>query len=143
MSLKEIMHKPTFVDKDMTIREAAKIMAEKSIGSVLVGDMEYVLGIFSERDLLVKIVSKDLDPGKERVSKYMTSPVKAVDINMSVFDAQNTMIENHVRRVPITKEGRIVGIVSARNIMEHLKYEYLKKRLGSETSERELYSTFW
>lgn len=143
MSLKEIMHKPTFVGENMAIIEVAKIMAEKSIGSVLVGNMENVRGIFSERDLLVKIVSKGLDIHKERVSNYMTSPVKAVDINLSVFDAQNTMIENHVRRVPITNEGKVVGIVSARNIMEHLKYEYLKKRLDTDYGEREMYSTFW
>ena len=143
MSLKEIMHKPTFVSEDATIYDVAKLMAEKSAGSVLVGSAENVLGIFSERDLLVKVVAKDIDCSTTKVKECMTSPVKAIDINMSVFDAQNMMIENHVRRVPITNDGMIVGVVSARNVMEHLKYEYLKKRLDTEPSARELYSTFW
>lgn len=143
MSLKEIMHKPTFVDKDTTVRDAAKIMAEKSIGSVLVGSPDNVLGIFSERDLLVKVVAKEVYCNAAKVKDYMTVPVKAVDVNMSVFDAQNMMIENHVRRVPITNEGKVVGIVSARNIMENLKYEYLKKRFDADSSAREPYSTFW
>lgn len=143
MSLKEIMHKPTFVEKDATIREVAKIMAKKSIGSVLVGSAENVLGIFSERDMLVKIVAKEIDCRVAKVGDYMTSPIKTVNVNMSVFDAQNVMIENHIRRVPIRDNGEVVGIVSARNIMEHLKYEYLIKRHDSETSRRELYSTFW
>lgn len=143
MSLKEIMHKPTFVSENATVRDAAKIMAEKSIGSVLIGSAENVRGIFSERDLLVKIAAKDIDCSNAKIKDYMTFPVKAVDINMSVFDAQNMMIENHVRRLPITKEDRIVGIVSARNIMEHLKYEYLKKRFDTDSYARELYSTFW
>jgi len=143
MSLKEIMHKPTFVGKDETIMEVAKIMAKKSIGSVLVGSAENVLGIFSERDLIVKIVANELDCSITKVGDHMTSPIKTVNVNMSVFDAQNVMIENHIRRVPIRDNGEVVGIVSARNIMEHLKYEYLIKRHDSETSRRELYSTFW
>lgn len=143
MSLKEIMHKPTFVDKGISVREAAKIMAAKSIGSVLIGSAENVIGIFSERDLLVKVAAKDIDCSAAKVKDCMTSPVKSADINLSVFDAQNLMIENHVRRVPITREGKVVGIVSARNIMEHLKYEYLKKRFDTDSYTRELYSAFW
>ncbi len=143
MSLKEIMHKPTFVDKDMTIREVAKIMAKKSIGSVLVGSAENVLGIFSERDLVVKVVAKEIGCSGAKVGDYMTSPIKTVNVNMSVFDAQNVMIENHIRRVPIKDNGEVIGIVSARNIMENLKYEYLKKRHDADSSARELYSTFW
>ncbi len=141
MSLKEIMHKPTFVQKDMTIREVAKIMAAKSIGSALVGSEQNVLGIFSERDLLVKIAAKDIDICKAKVGDYMTSPVKAIDINASIFDAQAIMIETRIRRLPITEGGIVVGIVSARNIMENLKYEYLKK--SQEISERSMYSAFW
>lgn len=143
MSLKEIMHKPTFVDKDMTIREVAKIMAKKSIGSILVGSPDNVLGIFSERDMIVKVVAKEIVCSGAKVRDYMTSPIKTVNVNMSIFDAQNVMIENHIRRLPIIEDGKVIGIVSARNIMENLKYEYLKKRLDADSSAREPYSTFW
>lgn len=141
MSLKEIMHKPTFVEKDTAIREIAKIMAAKSIGSVLVGDVKKVLGIFSERDLLVKIVAKKVDCDKAKVGNFMTAPVKTIDVNSSIFDAQTIMIETRIRRLPITEDGVVVGIVSARNIMENLKYEYLKKSYA--VSERSMYSAFW
>ena len=143
MSLKEIMHKPTFVSKDMAINEVAKIMANKSIGSVLVGSAENVIGIFSERDLLVKIVAKEINCKNAKVGDYMTSPVKTIDVNMSIFDAQNAMIEHHVRRVPITQDGKVVGLVSARNVMENLKYEYLKKNYDPSSYERSGYSAFW
>ena len=141
MGLNEIMHKPTFVKKDMSLHDVAEIMAAKSIGSVLVGNAEKVLGIFSERDLLLKAVAKKADFCKANVSDYMSAPVKTIDVNSSIFDAQNMMIENHVRRVPITDNGKVVGIVSARNIMENLKYEYLKK--SHEVNERNMYSAFW
>ena len=141
MSLEEIMHKPTFVGENETVDKVAKRMAKKSIGSVLVGDEDGVLGIFSERDLLVKIVAKDIDAKKAKVKDYMTQPVMAVDINFSVFDAQEIMAEHHIRRLPISSGGRVVGVVSARNIMENLRYEYLRK--GTDYSERIAYSSYW
>jgi signal-transduction protein with cAMP-binding, CBS, and nucleotidyltransferase domain len=117
------------------------LMAKKSIGSVLVGDEDRVLGIFSERDLLVKIVAKGIDAKKAKVKDYMTQPVMAVDINFSLFDAQEVMADHHIRRLPITNNGRVVGVVSARNIMENLRYEYLRR--GARHSERIAYSSYW
>ncbi|VVB61565.1 Inosine-5'-monophosphate dehydrogenase [uncultured archaeon] len=141
MSLEEIMHKPTFVDKDATVKEVAKVMAEKSIGSVLVGSAERVLGIFSERDLLVKVAANDVDCNSAKVKDYMTAPVKAIDVNLSIFDVQSIMIENHIRRLPVTQGGRIVGMVSARNVMENMKYEHLKKSYAH--SAQEMYARYW
>lgn len=141
MSLSEIMHKPTFVDKNASVSDAAKIMAKKSIGSVLVGTADKVLGIFSERDMITKIAARDVNCRKAIVKDYMTHPVKTIGIDSSIFDAQEIMTKSHIRRLPVTNSGRVVGIVSARNLMEHLKYEYLKRSHG--ISEREKYPGYW
>lgn len=141
MSLDEIMHRPTFVGEITTVHEAAKLMAQRSIGSVLVGTPENVRGIFSERDLLVKIAAKGVDYKNAKVKDYMTRPVKAIDVNCSFSDAQNIMIEKHIRRLPVVKGGRVVGVISARSLMEHMKYEYLTRTSGQ--SPREQYTGYW
>lgn len=142
MSLEEIMHEPTFIRENATVEDAARLMAEKSIGSVIVGSAENALGIFSERDLLVKIVARNVDARKAKVRDYMTSPIMAIDISMSVFDAQDIMTERHIRRLPIADNGRIVGIMSARTLMEHLRYEYILRK-SVDSSQREVYTGYW
>lgn len=141
MSLEDIMHRPTFVGRNETVLHVAKIMAQKSIGSVLVGSPDNVHGIFSERDLLVKIVANDIDAKTAKVGDYMTPDVMSIDVNMSVFDAQEIMTASHIRRLPITENGVVVGIVTARSLMENIKYEYLKK--GIDDSPRAVYSSYW
>ncbi len=100
-----------------------------------------MLGIFSERDMITKIAARDVNCRKAIVKDYMTHPVRTIGIDSSIFEAQEIMTKSHIRRLPVTNGGKVVGIVSARNLMEHMKYEYLMRSHGS--SEREKYSGYW
>lgn len=102
-----------------TVEEAVKTMVKHRIGAVLVLDGDQMKGIFSERDVLDKIVLARRDPARTLVSAVMTSPVLAVSGSTEDADAASTMAENHIRHLPILDEKRkVVGMVSLRGVME-------------------------
>ncbi len=103
-----------------TVFEASKLMSEKMVGSVLVMDQGKLVGIFTERDLLNRIVSKGLDPRKIPLSQVMTPHVITVDIHNTPQDCYEKMQQTHARHVPIMDGEKVIGIVTMRNLLEWL-----------------------
>ena len=144
MLVKDIYHKPTFVGSDMTIEAVAEIMAFKDIGSVLVGTAEEPRGIFSERDILKKIVSKGVSPKRAKVAEYMTSPIITIDAEKQVTEAMKIVTEHHIKRLPVASEGKIVGMLSARSIMENVGRSIINEKISfSESNSRKDTPGFW
>jgi len=104
-------------DEETAVEGAAKIMGEKSIGSVIVTSHGEPIGIFTERDLLTKFLAKDQSL-KIEVGKACSSPLITAPIGISVYDAAAIMTSKHIKRLPITKDGKLVGILSARDLVE-------------------------
>ncbi len=103
-----------------TVFEASQLMSERSIGSILIMDGESLKGIFTERDLLNRVVSKGLDPKKVPLSQVMTPHVVTVDVNDTLEACYEKMQETRARHVPIVDGGRVIGIVTMRNLLEWL-----------------------
>lgn len=107
------------VQEDATVEEAVKTMVEHRIGAVIVLRGEEMAGIFSERDVLDKIVLARRDPATTPVFAVMTSPVVTAPGNAEDAEAAETMTEHHIRHLPILNETqRVVGMVSFRHVME-------------------------
>jgi CBS domain-containing protein len=104
-------------DEEMSVEEVAKIMGEKSIGSVIITSNGTPMGIFTERDLLTKFLAEDQSL-KIEVGKACSSPLITAPIEISINDAAAIMTSKHIKRLPITKEGKMVGILSARDLVE-------------------------
>jgi len=104
-------------DEETSVEEAAKIMGEKSIGSVIITKQGEPMGIFTERDLLTKFLAKDQSL-KVEVGKACSKPLITANLGISVHDAAIIMSEKHIKRLPITKQGKLVGILSARDLVE-------------------------
>lgn len=144
MIVQDIMHKPTFVEPDMTVEAVAEIMAFKDIGSVIVGTSEKPQGIFSERDILKKIVSKGISPKRARVREYMSSPVISIGAEKTVTDAMRIMAEKHIKRLPVVERGKIIGMLSARSVMENVGRTVVKNNIHLPAYEmREETPGFW
>lgn len=105
------------VDEETPVDSVAKIMGEKSIGSVIVTSHGEPIGIFTERDLLTKFLAEDKSL-KIEVGKACSSPLITAHMGISVHDAAFIMTSKHIRRLPITREGELVGILTARDLLE-------------------------
>ena len=144
MLVKDIYHKPTFVDSNMTIEAVAEIMAFKDIGSVIVGTADKPEGIFSERDILKKIVSKGVSPKQAKVAEYMTSPIITIDADKPVTEAMKIITEHHIKRLPVVFEGKIIGMLTARSIMENVGRSIINEKISfSGTNSRKDTPGFW
>lgn len=119
VSIKEAMSpKVLTVSANTTVAKAAKMMASKSVGSVVVVKNGNPVGILTERDLLMKVISADLKASKVVVSKVMTSPVLTVSPNTDIAEASRMMVRNKIRRLPVVQKGKLVGIITTSDIMQ-------------------------
>jgi len=125
MKVREIMHRATTVKCPMSILDVAKLMSEKNIGSVLT-ERDGCVMVVTERDILKKVVALDKDPKKTKVSDIMTRCVHTIDSNSDVFEASDIFNKCHIRRLPVTEEGKIIGMVTARDVAKSLIYLGLK-----------------
>jgi len=104
-------------DSETPVDAVAKIMGEKSVGSVIITRNGDPMGIFTERDLLTKFLAKDQSL-KVAVGEACSSPLVTVPLGSSIHDAAAIMSSKHIKRLPITKDGKLVGILSARDLVE-------------------------
>jgi CBS domain-containing protein len=103
---------PRTVNADDTVLQAAQVMRDNDIGDVIVVDDGQVTGIVTDRDIAVRAVAEGRDPGSTTVGEIATTGVQAIEPDASVDDALSKMREHDIRRLPIVKNGRPVGIVS-------------------------------
>ena len=105
------------ISPDAKIRELAQLMRDKRIGSALVGQADDYIGIVSETDLVRKGLAEGLNPDQSTVRQVMSSPIITIDINRTVADANDLMAKRGIRHLPITELGKIVGIISVRELV--------------------------
>ena len=114
-----------------SVMDAVRTMYAESIGAVAVVDDDRLIGIFSERDLMNRVVLERRDPDRTRVGDVMTSPVVTIERAMTADDALKLMDENHIRHLPvINTDGKLAGMLSVRSLL-HEKVEELTDQLDS------------
>ena len=91
-------------------------MAERNIGAILVTEGQRLVGIFSERDIMSRVVAKDLDPDTTAIESVMTRNPDSLPPGADIRDAMRLMVAHDYRHVPVMDGQRILGIVSARDI---------------------------
>jgi CBS domain-containing protein len=118
--IKYVMEQKKFLTAppETTVSRAAQQMAEKNVGAVLVVENGNLVGIFSERDAVFRVVAKGLDAVTTRLIDVMTASPKTLDASKTYGHALLLMQENGFRHVPVMDSGRLVGIVSSRNAMD-------------------------
>lgn len=126
MKVKEIMHGITMINSNMSVLEAARIMSNKDIGSVLIKKDDRV-GILTERDILKKVVARNRSPDI-KVSEVMTNNTFTIDSEANIEEASELFNKHNIRRLVVTERGNIVGIVTTRDVAKSLPYIYLKRR---------------
>ncbi len=117
--VKEIMSKkPVIVSPEATVREAANLMRDWDVGSLLVASGEKPTGIITEKDLVDKVVAEDVKPSELKVKSVMSSPVKTVGPYQEVLEAARIMADLKIRRLAVVEEGNVVGLVTEKDIFK-------------------------
>ena len=138
MLIDEFITKPLVTaPRDETVAAVAQSMAEAGVGAIVVLDGEELLGIFSERDLLVRVVAEGLDPATTRVGDVATADVITAIPGESLKDCAARLRGNGIRHLPVVKEGRPVGVVSARDFFESVAGHF-EVMLGRERYREQL-----
>ncbi len=113
MPVKEIMTREVAtVDIKSDVPQLAKKMIERNVGSVIITDKNEPVGIVTERDIVRKIISKNLKPNDIPIKKLMTSPLITIPAGENVTDAMQKMVKMQIRRLPVVENAKLVGIVT-------------------------------
>ena len=106
------------VGPDASVHEAACVMTKAICGSVLVMEPpDRLLGILTERDLMTRVVARALDPARTKVRDVMTHKPICIAPDLPVSDAVVIMLEKGFRHLPVLRDGRILGVFSARDAL--------------------------
>lgn len=125
--IRSIMERKKFLTAppETTVSNAAKLMAERNVGAVLVVANEHLLGIFTERDAVFRVIAKGRDANTTSLTEVMTLEPKTLDPGKTYGHALLLMQENGFRHVPVVESGRPVGVISSRNAMDPDLEEYV------------------
>lgn len=114
-----IGNRPLYAAKaSWTVLEAARFLSEKQIGAAPVLDGDRLVGIFSERDLMTRVIAPGKDPDKTLVRDVMTAPIVTADAADSLQLCLRKMQQAKFRHLPVLRTGRLIGTLSLRELMQ-------------------------
>lgn len=118
--IKSVMErrKTLIASPDTSVSKAAKLMAKKNVGAVMVVEDKRLVGIFTERDAVFRVMAQGRDAQATKLADVMTTAPRTVGPNESFGHALLMMHENGFRHVPVIEDGQPIGIVSSRNALD-------------------------
>ncbi len=118
--IRHVMTKTPFLTAPptTTVAEAARLMAERQVGHVLVVEGDHLIGIFTERDAVYRVMARGLDLTTTTLAGVMTPSPRTVSPEQPFGVAMAMMHKYGFRRVPVVVDGRPVGLVAARNALD-------------------------
>lgn len=135
MDLLKIASVPAaIVSPEATVYDAVRLMNDQRVGAVAVTKDDRLAGIFTERDLMFRVVLEDRDPKSTRVGEVMTPDCISAKKDMSMGEALQIMTERHFRHLPVVDENnRVLGLLSIRNLLQN-RVDKLDQELDSVVS---------
>ena len=107
------------VHVDVTLKEAGRRMQEWRIGSLLVADGRYYVGVITDTDLARDVVARGLDPSSTPVKACMRKPPITIEGSQPIIEAVRLMKDKATRHLAVTQDGTIVGLISVSNILRY------------------------
>ncbi len=122
------------LDKTASVKEAAVVMAEKSIAAILVTENDRLIGIVTERDLTMRVIAKGANPDTTSLADIMTEKPDTLRPNDRPSVALELMRSRGYRHLPVAEDGKPVGIVSIRDL-----YDAVQERLERDVRDRDAF----
>ncbi len=118
MKVKNAMNpKVVVATRDITVKEAARIMTKFRIGSLVILENEKIIGIVTESDIIRKIVATGNDPAGTLIEQVMTKNVVTIGSEKDLGDACQLMVDHKIKRLPVLQDGKLVGIITTTDII--------------------------
>ncbi|MGH7236277.1 MAG: CBS domain-containing protein [Nitrospiraceae bacterium] len=108
------------VDRDSDVRNAATLMRDHGIGSLIVTRGKEFIGIVTDTDMVRRVVALGVDAAKTSVEQIMSAPIVMIDENKTLLDANNLMAREHIRHLGVSRDNRLVGMISVRDLVVFL-----------------------
>lgn len=122
---------PVTAPASMTVSSAARLMKDSNIGALMVVDEDKLVGVFTERDGLFRVLAERLDPASTPLAAVMTRNPQTISPTNGFTVALQMMHDGRYRHLPVVEEGRVVGVVSVRDALgpelEAFVYEMLRQ----------------
>ncbi len=118
MGLMRLVQETPQVSPDVSVLDAVRVMTEAQVGAIVVTSGRQIVGIFTERDLMKRVVHQQLDPASTRLGAVMTSPVETVPNSASVSETAAIMRDRHIRHLAVVDpQGDLIGLVAQRYLL--------------------------
>ncbi len=108
------------VDRDTDARTAGALMRDRNIGSLFVTRNKEVIGILTDTDMVRRVVAVGLDASKTPVEQLMSAPILGIEEDKTLLDANDLMAKSHLRHLCVTRKGKLVGMISVRDLVVFL-----------------------
>ena len=120
--ISKIMSKKVkIISKEGSIVNAAKLMFEGNVSCVAVVEKKKPIGLVTERDLAVRVLDKNKDLKKLKVKDIMTTPILTVSSDTDIYYASEIMRKNKIKKLPIVKNGKLIGIITQTDILNYFR----------------------
>jgi CBS domain-containing protein len=140
MLVKDVMSSPVVTtEEDANSNKIARLLDENKVGAVVVTDKQgKPLGIITERDLVIRVLAKNLRPDAAKAKEIMTSPLVTIDPEVTISEAARKMSSIDIRRLGVLYKGNLVGLISSKDILGVMPelIEIIQERNRIEGAER-------
>lgn len=119
------------VNSGSSMKDVIELLNDKRIGCVtILDDSSETVGIFTERDVLTRVINKDHDLAKVKIDDFMTKNPEVLSENDPIAFALNRMSDGSYRHIPITRNGKVKFMLSVKDIVDEIAFTYRKKVLN-------------
>lgn len=124
MKVKDIMtDELAVISPDATVIEAAQLMQKHDVGAVPVCEGSNIVGLVTDRDIVVRNIAHGKDPNHTPVRDVMTTEVKSISPETNISQAAGIMATQQIRRLPVIEDDRLVGMVSLGDLATKAKFD--------------------
>jgi CBS domain-containing protein len=108
------------VERDTDAQTAARIMRDRGIGSLFVTNRKEIVGILTDTDMVRRVVAAGVGTLTTTAEQIMSAPIVTIEENKTVLDANDLMAQSHLRHLGVTRDGKLVGMISVRDLVVFL-----------------------
>ena len=105
------------VERDTDVQTAARLMRDRRISSLFVTNGKEIVGILTDTDMVRRVVAAGVDTLTTTAEKIMSAPILTIEEDKTLLDVSDLMANTHIRHVGVTQSGKLVGMISVRDIL--------------------------